>query len=198
MRSVAFPLALLAGVAAASPAFAQADAPFTGPRIEGLVGWDHPVTNPGHDDAVTYGVAAGYDMQMGGALVGIEAEAMDSDAKSCVGAQTAVDPRLCLKAGRDLYIGGRVGTVVGGRALLYAKAGYTNAAMNVNYQPLTGSNFSDRQELSGWRVGAGGELNFGRMTYVKAEYRYSKYETLDGFDVRPSRHQVVAGVGVRF
>ncbi|SFS05015.1 outer membrane protein [Sphingomonas jatrophae] len=192
MRSVAFPLALLAGVAAASPAFAQADAPFTGPRIEGLVGWDHPVTNPGHDDAVTYGVAAGYDMQMGGALVGIEAEAMDSDAKSCVGAETVANPRVCLKAGRDLYIGGRVGTVVGGRALLYAKAGYTNARVQLNSDDGIEDVRLDKTNLDGARVGAGVEYAVGPNSFVKAEYRYSNYEA--GLE----RHQALGGFGFRF
>jgi outer membrane immunogenic protein len=192
MRSVAFTLALLAGVAAASPAFAQADAPFTGPRIEGLVGWDHPLTNPGKDDAVTYGVAAGYDMQMGGAVVGIEAEAMDSDAKSCVGARTAADPRFCTKAGRDLYIGGRVGTVVGGRALLYAKAGYTNARAQLNSDNGTTETRLFKSDLDGVRVGAGAEYAVGPNSYVKAEYRYSNYEA--GLE----RHQVLGGFGFRF
>jgi outer membrane immunogenic protein len=192
MRSVAFSALFLAGVAVAAPSFAQADAPFTGPRVEGLVGWDHPVTNPGHDDAVTYGVGVGYDMQMGGALVGIEAEAMDSDAKSCVGAQTAADPRLCLKAGRDLYVGGRVGTVIGGRALLYAKAGYTNARAQLNSDNGTTDVRLDKTNLDGARVGAGVEYAVGPNSFVKAEYRYSNYEA--GFE----RHQLVGGFGVRF
>ena len=193
MRSFAYPLLLLAGVAAAaSPAFAQADAPFTGARVEGLVGWDHPVSNPGHDDAVTYGVAAGYDMQMGGALVGIEAEAMDSDAKSCGGAETVANPRVCLKAGRDLYAGGRVGTVIGSSTLLYAKAGYTNARAQVNSDNGVEDVRLAKTNLDGIRVGAGAEYAVGPNSFVKAEYRYSNYEA--GLE----RHQVLGGFGFRF
>jgi outer membrane immunogenic protein len=55
---------------AVSPAMAQESAPFTGPRVEGLVGIDRVQSNGDHDDAVGYGAAVGYDMQMGGAVVG--------------------------------------------------------------------------------------------------------------------------------
>lgn len=192
MRSFAYPLVLLAGVAAASPAFAQVDAPFTGPRIEGLVGWDHPVTNPGHDDAVTYGVAAGYDMQMGFGLLGVDVEAMDSDAKACSGAETVASPRICAKAGRDLYAGARLGTVVGGLGLVYVKAGYTNARVQLNSDNGTTDTRLAKSDLDGIRVGAGAEYAVGPNSFVKAEYRYSNYEA--GLE----RHQVLGGFGFRF
>ena len=85
-----------------------------------------------------YGAAVGYDMQMGGAVVGLEAEYSDSDNRTCVGSATVADPRVCLKSGRDLYAGGRVGTVVGGSTLLYAKAGYTNAQAKLTSDDGTG------------------------------------------------------------
>ena len=44
---------------------------------------------------------------------------------------------LRVRAGRDLYVGGRVGVVVGGNTLLYAKAGYTNARVRVDYEDGT-------------------------------------------------------------
>jgi outer membrane immunogenic protein len=192
MRSFAFlATATAAVVAIAAPASAQQSAPFTGARVEGLVGWDR-LQNGGHNDDVMYGIAGGYDMQMGGALVGIEGEASDSNNKTCVGAGTAIDSRTCAKAARDLYIGGRVGKVVGGRTLLYAKAGYTNARVK-----LTDDNGSDRitlahSDLDGVRVGAGAEYAIGPNSFIKAEYRYSNYE--QGFE----RHQAVAGFGFRF
>lgn len=188
MRSIV--VAALLAASAATPALAQDNAPFTGPRVEGIVGWDR-VSNNGHDDAVTYGLGAGYDFQMGGAVLGVEAEASDSSAKSCIGSATAADPRLCAKAGRDLYVGGRVGTVVGGRALLYAKAGYTNARAKASLDDGT-TVLRDSGNYDGVRVGAGAEYALGTNAYVKAEYRYSNYE--QGF----SRNQVVAGFGFRF
>ena len=187
-----FAYAALLATAAATPALAQDRAPFTGPRVEGLIGWDRVQSDGDRDDAVGYGAAVGYDMQMGGAVVGLEGEYSDSDARSCVGSTTAADPRLCVKTGRDLYAGGRVGTVVGGSTLLYAKAGYTNAQAKLTSDDGTGQVTLDKANLDGIRVGAGAEHAIGQNSYVKAEYRYSNYEQ------GVSRHQAMAGFGFRF
>ncbi len=191
MRSIV--VAALVAATAAAPAFAQdAAAPFTGPRIEGLVGWDRLQANGGHDDGVTYGVAAGYDIQTGMGLVGIEGEVGDSTAKECSGAASTADPRICAKAARDLYVGGRIGKVVGGKTLLYAKAGYTNARAKLTADDGLNRTTLARSDLDGVRVGAGAEYAVGPNSYVKAEYRYSNYQ--DGI----SRNQVVGGFGFRF
>ncbi|TVV73190.1 outer membrane protein [Sphingomonas solaris] len=184
-------LALIAATTVATPALAQ-EAPFTGARVEGIVGWDRIGANGGHDDDVNYGVAGGYDVQRGGLLVGLEGEFADSNVKACAGAQTALNPRLCAKAARDLYVGGRVGTVVGSNVLLYAKAGYTNARFKLTSDNGTTETTLDRGNFDGVRVGAGAEYAIGPNSYVKAEYRYSNYE--DGL----SRNQVVGGFGFRF
>ena len=127
-----------------------------------------------------------------GMLLGIEGEVSDSDARACDGSRSAADPRFCVKAGRDLYVGGRVGTVVGGRSLLYAKAGYTNARVKLTQDGGTGQITLDRTALDGVRVGGGAEVALSQNTFLKAEYRYSNYEA--GLE----RHQVVGGFGVRF
>ncbi|WP_340317263.1 outer membrane protein [Rhizorhabdus argentea] len=188
MRSIV--VAALFAASAAAPALAQDQAPFTGARVEGLAGWDR-VSNNGRDDAVTYGLGAGYDFQTGMGLVGVEGEVADSTAKACVGSRTPADPRLCAKAGRDLYVGGRIGTVVGGKTLLYAKAGYTNARATGSLDDGT-TRVRGSQNFDGVRVGAGAEYAVTQNSFVKAEYRYSNYE--QGF----SRNQVVAGFGFRF
>ena len=190
MRCFAY-AALLATVAA-SPALAQEKAPFTGPRVEGLVGWDRVQAQGDHDDAIGYGAAVGYDIQMGGAVVGLDAEYSDSDNRTCVGTTTAADPRLCLKSGRDLYAGARVGTVIGSSTLLYAKAGYTNAQAKLTSDDGTGQITLDKSNLDGVRVGLGAEHAVGPRSFVKAEYRYSNYEA--GVE----RHQAMAGFGFRF
>src|SRR5262245_10338595 len=105
MRKVATAL-LLASAVAATPALAQDAATFSGPRVEGVIGWDRTQANGGHDDGVLYGIGAGYDFQRGNLVFGGEAELTDSDAKDCIGSATAADPRLCAKAGRDIYVGG--------------------------------------------------------------------------------------------
>lgn len=182
--------ALLA-LAAASPAMAQERAPFTGARIEGLAGWDRLQSN-GRDDSIVYGIGAGYDMQMGSAVVGIEGEVNDSNIRECVGSKTQADPRLCTKAARDLYVGGRVGTVVGAKTLLYAKAGYTNARAKFTADDGIDRITLARADLDGVRIGAGAEHAVGSNAFVKAEYRYSNYER--GVE----RHQVLGGFGFRF
>lgn len=186
--------ALMAG-SLATPALAQDRAPFTGPRVEGIVGWDRTqAEGAGHEDGVAYGAGVGYDIQMGGAVVGIEGEVSDANTDRCVGDFDVTGDKLCFKAKRDLYAGGRVGSVIGANTLLYAKAGYTNARYSLDYDDGgTGtSNFSDSSNLDGLRVGAGLEHSLGSNAYLKAEYRYSNYEK--GFE----RHQVVGGFGVRF
>ena len=188
-----FSYSLLASAAllAGAPAFAQANAPFTGVHVEGLVGGDRLQNGGGHRTDLMYGVGAGYDLQARGAVIGIEGEATDSRFKECEGSRTAADPRICAKTSRDLYIGGRIGKVVGGRALLYVKAGYTNARLKVTADDGATKD-SASGNLDGVRVGAGAEVAVGSNAYVKAEYRYSNYE--QGFE----RHQLVGGVGFRF
>jgi len=197
MRRFAFAALLaapLALAAMAAPAVAQdGAAPFTGVHVEGLAGWDD-IRNHGHSNDFMYGIAGGYDIAMGnGIRVGIDGEVSDSNNKSCFGAATAADPRLCAKAARDLYIGGRVGKVVaGGRGLLYASAGYTNARVKLTENDGDGQFTLDHTNLDGVRLGVGGEYSLTRNTFLKAEYRYSNYE--QGF----SRNQLVGGFGVRF
>ena len=186
----------LAVAAVAAPAVAQdGAAPFTGVHVEGLAGWDD-IRNHGHSNDFMYGIAGGYDVALGnGIRVGIDGEVSDSNNKSCFGAATAADPRLCAKAARDLYVGGRVGALIGNRTLLYAKAGYTNAQARVSYDDgtaATAADFSDHRDLDGVRVGAGLQFGLGEHTYLRTEYRYSNYQ--DGVD----RHQVVGGLGFRF
>jgi outer membrane immunogenic protein len=192
MRKYVF-AALVAG-ALAAPAMAQDKAPFTGVRVEGLAGWDRPNVSGVKDNGVVYGVGAGFDFQAGGAVLGVEGEASDSTSKKCVGGFVVSGDRACSNAGRDLYVGGRAGAVVGSNTLVYAKAGYSNARVTSNYTGVAGGPASFRlsENLDGLRVGGGIEHAVGRNAFVKAEYRYSNYE----HDVE--RHQVVAGFGVRF
>lgn len=195
MRSFAF--ALLAASAIATPAFAQGNstAPFTGAHVEAIAGWDQ-LRNGDSKSGFLYGLGAGYDMQMGSLVVGAEGELSDSNLRRRAYDVSAPDDRLTLKAGRDLYIGGRVGGVIGGRTLLYAKAGYTNARVSLAYDAGTGegapASYRDRTNLDGVRLGAGAEYAIGPNAFLKAEYRYSNYEK--GF----SRNQVVGGFGMRF
>lgn len=176
MKKIA--LALVA-LTAATPAFAQDDAPFTGAHASAIVGYDTVDLNiAGLDNpsGVVYGLNVGYDFQAGGVVLGVEAEAADSTSKVEVLGTTVAE------LGRDLYVGGRIG-FTSGSALIYAKAGYTNARLE------SGGTSGD---ADGVRVGAGVEYLLSGNIFAKAEYRYSNYEA----DIE--RHQAIAGVGIRF
>lgn len=165
-------VAAAAAAFAATPAMAQ-DAPaFQGGHVEAIVGFDSLHGNGDNESGVAFGIAGGYDIRKGNAVFGIELEAADS---------TISDSGV--SASRDLYAGGRIGTVIGDRGLLYAKLGYTNARASF---ANTGVNFD------GIRAGAGVEWMVGSHMSIRAEYRYSNYE--DGL----SRHQGVLGLGFRF
>ena len=188
---------LLAGAAAisATPASAQEATPFSGVRVEGIVGYDTTDVEDENSSGIAYGAGVGYDFQMGGLVAGIEAEASDSTLDECVSDVDLVGDELCVQAGRDLYVGGRIGAAVSRNVLLYGKAGYTNARVALDYEDGTAAtalDFEEGENLDGVRVGAGLEFALGPNSFAKAEYRYSNYE--QGFD----RHQVVAGFGFRF
>ncbi|MDY7524163.1 outer membrane protein [Sphingomonas sp. 10B4] len=214
--------ALTLGLAA--PAFAQDgpppprdDATFTGARAGVILGYDklQPGRGPNSDigsnrkaDGLTYGGDIGYDAAFHGVVLGVEGEVTGSTAdvsNAPISAGALGYGRV--KTGRDLYVGGRLGYVVAPKTMIYAKGGYTNARLDLtanNGTVTTGNHYN----LDGYRVGAGVEQKIGRTTYAKVEYRYSNYgdarlEYANGgntnnFSVNTDRHQVVAGVGVRF
>ena len=201
MRNLVLTAAVLASAAAAVPASAKDRAPFTGPRVEALAGYDN-LRDAGNGDTegrdgFAYGGAIGYDVQAGRAIVGVEAEATGATTAARTRNLLVPGDRLRVGAGRDLYAGARVGYAISPVAMVYAKAGYTNARVEAEYRSGT-TTVTDRENLDGYRVGAGLEYNVGPRTYVKGEYRYSNYGNSDRFDIDASRHQIMGGVGVRF
>jgi outer membrane immunogenic protein len=194
MRKFAFAAALLAGTIA-SPALAQDTNNLGGFHVEGLVGWDHPSVDNQNADGVLYGMGVGYDFQSGNAIFGVEAEATDSTSDERANGVTIAGDELRVRSGRDLYVGGRVGFGIGHNSLIYAKAGYTNARVRLDYDDGTAATLADfttRANLDGIRGGIGAQIGIGSNAFVRTEYRYSNYE--QGFD----RHQVLGGFGFRF
>lgn len=212
-------LAALAATTLATPALAQdVGGPFTGPRVGAIVGWDglRPGSTEDSDirgddqsaDGVLYGADVGYDIAFSGALVGVEGEITGSTAKVENAPYDVNDFGYGrVKAGRDLYLGARVGVLARPTTLVYVKGGYTNARLDLTRNNSTIT--TDRHyNLDGYRVGAGVEQAMGRNAYVKAEYRYSNYgdarleyangANTDNFSVDTDRHQVVVGAGIRF
>jgi outer membrane immunogenic protein len=200
--------ALLAS-AVATPAFAQEKAPFTGPHVEAILGYDR--VNAGDDfdggrDGLLYGGALGYDFQVGGIVLGAEGEITGSTTRSRGSDLVTVGDRYTARAGRDLYAGGRIGFVASPSTMIYAKGGYTNARFDVGFTPAGGTFSGTSFNADGYRVGAGVEQKFnifGPSGFIKAEYRYSNYSKVNSgvigsTDIDTDRHQAVIGVGVRF
>lgn len=186
--------------AAALPAAAHAQTaqsvPHSGLRAEGLVGYD-ALTSGEDSDGVVYGGAVGYDAAVGNITLGAEGEFTQSSIKGEQGNLLVNGDSARVTLGRDLYVGGRVGLPVSPATLVYGKAGYTNARINTRYTSGT-TTIRDKSDADGLRLGAGVEQKIGSQSYVKAEYRYSNYKEIEDFDIDADRHQIMAGVGIRF
>ncbi|WP_084582056.1 outer membrane protein [Sphingomonas azotifigens] len=173
-----FAATALALMASATPALAQ-DATFQGPRVEVVGGWDRIETKGPDASGFVYGGAAGYDLQRGNIVVGVDGE--------ITGTTTKKSSALAgVKGGRDFYAGARLGYVVAPSTLLYGKVGYDNSRVITTAGK---ARFADN--VDGIRLGAGVERTFGHY-YGKVEYRYTN--AAQGVE----RHQVLAGLGYRF
>lgn len=216
---------LLAGAtfAVATPSFAQTvddNSAFTGLRVQAVTGYDAISAGSSVDDdanvdndqsaeGIIYGAAVGYDIDLGGVVIGPEAEFTFSSAKTEFEDGDFEGFGLGrVSAERDLYLGARVGARVGDNALAYVKGGYTNATLNTTNTVGT-TEFRDGYDLDGFRVGGGVEVALSQNMFLNAEYRYSKYSEAevdfegsvpdaDRFDIDLDRHQVAVGLGLRF
>lgn len=190
MKKILCTAAVAAMTFGATPAFAQdAVAAPAGGRAELIVGFDQirvdlsdlGVDETAKDEGVVFGIGAGYDFAASSAAsFGVDVEVSESTVKESADGAS-------VKAGLDLYAGGRVTFPVSNAANVYLKAGYTSFRVKGEIEDE-----SDSETLGGWRLGAGGQFGLGTNAYVGGEYRYSDYEN----DV--SRHQFVVTVGSRF
>lgn len=210
-------------LASAAPAMAQ-DAEgdnFTGFRVEAIGGYDVSQAGSSVDDdggpndddqsidGVNYGVGAGYDFNAGGVVIGVEGEFTDSTAKTDFEDGDFEGFGFgSVDAGRDLYVGARIGVLASPDLLIYGKGGYTNAKYNLLANDGT-TEFETDIDTDGFRVGAGAEYALSDNTFAKIEYRYSKYSEaevdfegdapdVDLGEIDLDRHQVMAGFGYRF
>lgn len=224
MRKLSILLATAATIAAVPASAQDTTAVFTGPYVGAIVGYD--ITKAGSSvdndadedddqsiDGFMYGAAVGYDFDFGGFVVGAEAEISTSTADTEYDSGDFEGFGLGnVSTNRDLYLGARIGKVVGSNMLIYVKGGYTNAKFDVR---STDGETELQQDVDadGWRLGAGLEyaMPIGGMskTYARLEYRYSNYQRAeldfggdipdtDRFDIDLDRHQIVASLGVRF
>ncbi|WBO21010.1 outer membrane protein [Sphingomonas abietis] len=211
-------------VASAAPAFAQDgtataapsdSATFTGPRAEIFGGWDRVgtrerfddgttrVTNHDHKTAWTGGGLVGYDYPIGDKMtVGVLGSYAVSTAKTCADDATSI---ACLKAGREIEGGARVGYRLGAKSLVYVKGAYVNGQIRGTVADDAGDYVRGHANRDGWRAGAGVEYAVTKHAYVKAEYDYTRFKSFDAQDLgfadtslRYDRNQVLAGFGVHF
>lgn len=213
MRSM-FYVAAAAALVAGAPASAQN---FEGVRAEARVGWNRIKLNgafadgtdtlraSGSDNGVSYGAEVGYDkMVRNNLLLGLYGTLDFANNKSC--SEVFGLDQGCLKARRNIALGGRVGATFADSVLVYAKGGYSNGRLGISYNDQEGllESFDVGRNRNGFHLGLGGESIITSRIYGKLEYVYSRYSrsrfSADEFEVsaRAQRHQVLAGVGVRF
>ncbi|WP_375383019.1 outer membrane protein [uncultured Sphingomonas sp.] len=203
-----------AGPAAAQQAYQSPVYAINGPRIELRAGWDDPVidatvtsggtTSKGSSgvSGVGYGGEVGYDITTGGAMLGIYAGIDGTTAKDCSPVYGA--DSFCVRPGRNIAVGARVGYPVGVNSDVYLKGGYSNGQVRASYRDgFAADNLDGHDNFSGYHVGVGGELGLGRHAYTKLEYVYTHYsgyklnEGSDSGSLDAHRHQVTAGFGFR-
>lgn len=165
--------AIFAAIAAACvsvPAFAQDEAPFTGPRAGVTLGYDKFQG----EDGLSYGVTAGYDLALAPRIVGgVDVALSDSTVDS-----------TDTKASRDLAASLRLGYVLTPRVLAFGKVGYASSRFEVGG---VGAAFE------GVRYGGGAEFAVTPRTFISAEYQRSEYEQDIG-----GRDAGVVTIGYRF
>jgi outer membrane immunogenic protein len=197
-----FAFALLAAAAIAGPAAAQEATNFNGPFIGVQLGWQQDrlsldlstvptSTVRAKGDGLAYGGQLGYDLNLGGGVIGVE---------TSITGRTGTNrfPTFDLDAGRTINVTARAGVLVAPDALLYARGGYSNARFSV-VKPTGPSENRD-----GYTVGAGFEKMLGKNVSARVEYNYSDYgnDTLPGTGgpstLNYHRHAVMTGVNFRF
>jgi outer membrane immunogenic protein len=212
-------LGVMAAAFTASPALAQDSegAPFSGPRIEGRIGFDLNNFDVTYDDGVdqfagddemqgiTLGGELGYDFQAGSNfVVGAYIGADHSSAGVC--SEVFGQDQACINSGLNLTAGVRVGaSVANGGALVYGKAGFSLAQPEVTYDDFEDilEDFEMGDDLEGWHLGGGVEMGLSGSSYLRLDYTFTNYGgfSLDDGDVATTldftRHQVMFGVGFR-
>ncbi|GAA4038661.1 hypothetical protein GCM10022281_19370 [Sphingomonas rosea] len=168
---------------------------------------------------ISVGFEAGVDGKIGeGAVVGLYAGLDTSNVDECrtkVFGTTYAD-KACTKLGTSWDAGVRAGIATGDGGLIYVKGGYTKGRVRTSYtnRPFAATPttpaipatqlFSVSENLGGYHVGGGFELNLGKTIYAKGEYVRTVFDrgyknviiAPNNIDVR--RNQIVFGLGIRF
>ena len=220
-------------IAAATVAFAAVPAQaqglggtFTGPRIQGQVGWDRTSINvrdtrnfngrgdfgspSAQDNSVSYGGELGFDFDLGGFVVGAYGGIDFSDTDE---EYTALGTTITFD--RNIYAGVRAGVAVSPNALVYGKGGYSQASLENTFAPtVSAANqaaFNAEDEPDGWHYGGGVEIASGSGLYGRLDFTHTKYDDLTlgslgqvgvttspVYERRLNRNQLTLGIGFRF
>ena len=202
--------ALLAGVAL--PAQAQDVPGYTGARAELRLNYDfvgagfRNTTNfqdrgtfgdDTSNEGTTLGGEVGFDIAAGPAVVGVYAGADFGETQI-----PALARPYRFDTGRNYTLGARAGIQSRG-VLVYAKAGYSNGKLEPVI--LTGGSATlfngYEKNRDGFHVGAGAEFALSGPLYGKFEYTHHRYNRATvniSEEVRFSRNNLTAGIGLRF
>ncbi|WP_439491405.1 outer membrane protein [Blastomonas fulva] len=208
---------LSAAALLATPAMAQVGGPigdrpsFDGPFVGIQGGWQQDrqtleITTGGFttrgsekSDGLLYGGQVGYDFRLGQqAVFGIEVSLTGRTGSTIL--DDGFDTYR-LTQGRTVGTSARLGYLVGPDALIYGRAGYSNAQFR-----LQDGGFRANENRDGFMLGAGYEQAVGRNVSARLEYNYSDFgkDDLGTFgagspsELQYRRHGVTAGLNFRF
>lgn len=203
IKSLTSAAALAAGFLA-SPAMAQdtaSGAPggfFVGALAgyEGIEVTSSTGTVTADASSAVYGVNAGFDLNLGGAFVGVEGELSTSDGSTRF-PNTVAGAREGLETGGQYYLGARAGFALTPGIAAYGKVGYT--ALDTRAFTSAGTLGDLESNSDGLRFGGGLQVQLPGALEARVEYRRSTYKDLaEASQGEASTDQVVAGIGLRF
>lgn len=202
MKTIIALAALAAGLVAA-PAMAQDETGAPGgfhvgaiAGYEGLEVTSSTGTVSANADSAVYGLEAGYDLNLGGAFVGVEGEVSTSNGSTAFPSSVA-GAREGLEANGQYYLGARAGFALTPGIAAYGKVGYT--ALDTRAFTQSGSLAELKDNTDGVRFGGGVQVQLPGALEGKIEYRRSTYKNLaEASQDRAATNQVVAGIGLRF
>lgn len=200
MKSIVFSAMAVAAVTA--PAAAQEATKFDGPFVGVQLGWQQdrrsatsstvpPSTTRLTSDGLVDGGKVGYDVNIGGGVLGLEGSITGRTGNN---GSAALD----FETGRTINVTARAGLLVSPESLLYARGGYSNARFSFT-NPAGNS-----ESRNGYTLGAGYERSLADNISARIEYAYSDYgsDTLPGIggpvDVNYRRHGITAGFNLQF
>lgn len=201
-------LVIAATIAAsfATPAFAQDEDNFAGPYVGLYVGYDHLTISDGTDsgskDGAAFGVLAGYNFDLGEAIVGFEAEVGDASTQQEEADLFVAGDNGVFSSNFDAFIGARAGFKASPKMLVYGKGGYAHTAMKLAYDDGAGFTASEADTMNGFRIGGGIDYAVSSKILLRAEYRYSDYGEYSyqgvGTGLSANRQQVILGLTATF